>query len=51
MRSTSTLCEALAQQENVVEVLTTDAGLEQAKEIPRSRPVDVHAFEVRRAWR
>lgn len=40
VRSTATLCEALAKEGNEVEVLTTDAGLEQAPEIPRSRPVD-----------
>jgi len=46
VRSTANLCEALAREGNRVEVLTTDAGLEQAKEIPRSRPVDVRGVKV-----
>jgi len=46
VRSTATLCEALVREGNEVEVLTTDAGLEQAKEIPRSRPVDVSGVKV-----
>ena len=46
MRSTATLCEALAKEGNEVEVFTTDAGLEQAPEISSSRPVDVRGVQV-----
>ena len=46
VRSTATLCEALAKEGNEVEVLTTDAGLDQAKEIPRSRPINVRGVKV-----
>jgi glycosyltransferase involved in cell wall biosynthesis len=46
VRSTATLCEAMAMEGNQVEVLTTDAGLEQAPQIPRSQPVNLRGVRV-----
>ena len=46
MRSTSTLCEALAQDGNEVDVLTTDAGLEREPLIPRGRTVSRDGVRV-----